>query len=67
MSIKELNEEQLIELKTRYYMDKNESVSWGELADIDELVTMEELEEEYGHITFVEDDFFCSCEDIPKF
>ena len=60
MTIKELSREQLIELKQHYYCERNENVSYGELADIDNLVTDEELENEYGHITFVNDDFFCS-------
>jgi hypothetical protein len=60
MSIYDLNEEQLREVKERYYMEHNVNVSWGELANIEELVTMEEVVEEYGHITFVDDDFFCS-------
>lgn len=62
MTIKELSREQLIELKQHYYCERNENVSYGELADIDNLVTDEELEKEYGHITFVKDDFFCSVE-----
>ena len=53
MSVKDLTREQLIELKQRYYTD-------GELADIDNLVSDNEIFEEYGHITFVEEDFFCT-------
>lgn len=60
MTVEELNRDQLIELKTTYYMNKHESVSWGELADIDELVSDEEVYNEYGYMTFTEDDFFCS-------
>jgi hypothetical protein len=30
------------------------------LANADNIVSMEELEEEYGHISFTDDDFFCS-------
>ena len=58
MSVKELTREQLIELKQKYYTERNENVSYGELADIDNLVSDEEIFEEYGHITFVEEDFF---------
>lgn len=57
MSIYELNEEQLTELKQHYYCERNESVSWGELAIIDELVSFDELVEEYGTTDFVEEDF----------
>ena len=60
MSVKELTREQLIELKQRYYTERNENVSYGELADIDNLVSDNEIFEEYGHITFVEEDF-CIC------
>ena len=60
MSIKELAREQLIELKQRYYTERNENVSYGELADIDNLVSDNEIFEEYGDITFVEEDFFCT-------
>lgn len=57
MSIYELNEGQLTELKEHYYMEKNDNVSWGELAIIDELVSFDELVEEYGATYFVDEDF----------
>ena len=60
MSVKDLTREQLIELKQRYYTERNENVSYGELADIDNLVSDNEIFEEYGDITFVEEDFFCT-------
>ena len=60
MGVKDLTREQLIELKQRYYTERNENVSYGELADIDNLVSDNEIFEEYGHITFVEEDF-CIC------
>lgn len=58
MSVTELTRDQLIELKQHYYCGRNESVSWGELAEIDNIVTDEEVFEEYGGTYFVEDDFF---------
>ena len=62
MNVKELNREQLTELKQHYYMfDKFEDeidVSYYELATINELVTDEEVFEYYA---FGCDDFFCSC------
>ena len=58
MGVKELTREQLIELKQRYYTERNENVSYGELVDIDNLVSDNEVFEEYEHITFVEEDFF---------
>lgn len=60
MSVKELTREQLIELKQRYYTERNENVSYGELADIDNLVSDNEIFEEYGDITFVAEDFLCN-------
>lgn len=61
MGVKELSREQLIELKINYYCNNNENVSYGELANIDEIVTDEEIFEEYSATIFTEDDFFCSC------
>ena len=46
MSVKDLTREQLIELKQRYYTERNENVSYGELADIDNLVSDDEIFEE---------------------
>jgi hypothetical protein len=60
MKVQELNREQLIELKQSFLCNKQESVSWGELADADDIVSDEELFEEYGHIEFTDEDFFCS-------
>lgn len=60
MKVTELSREQLEELKSRYYMERNESVSYGELACIDELVTDEEIFKEYDYVDFVCDDFFCT-------
>ena len=60
MSVKELTREQLIELKQRYYTERNENVSYGELADVDNWVSDNEIFEEYGYITFVEEDFLCN-------
>lgn len=58
MTFKELNRNQIEQLKQRYYCDRNENVSYGEFVDIDELVSDEEIEEEYGATFFVEEDFF---------
>lgn len=56
-SVKELSREELIELKQSYYTNKNKNVSWGELADIDNLVSDEEIFEEYADTDFVDEDF----------
>ena len=61
MSVKELTREQFTQLKEQYYIENNNNVSYGELVDIDNLVSDNEIFEEYGHITFVEEDFFCMC------
>ncbi len=61
MKLKDLNEDQRMQLKQRILTDrmdaKGESPSYGELADADTLVTDEELEEAYGGTEFVADDF----------
>lgn len=63
MNVKELNRNQLEELKQRYYTEKNGNASYGELANINELVTDEEVMKEYDNVDFVEDDFFSSQEE----
>ncbi len=60
MRIGDLNRQQLIELKERYYTEKNKSVSYGEFSNIENLVTDEEIFNEYGDVEFSNDDFFCS-------
>lgn len=57
MKVTELNRNQLIQLKQSYLTSKQDSVSWGELAEVDELVTDAEIFKEYAGINFVEDDF----------
>lgn len=61
MTLEELNRDQIIQLKQAYYTrkmeDAGQGVSYGELAMIDELVTDQELEDEYSGTTFVPDDF----------
>lgn len=63
MSVKELTKGQKTELKQRYYDEKlqekeNRTSSYYEMMIIDDLVSDEEIENEYGYITFVNDDFF---------
>ena len=61
MTINELTREQLTQVKQRYYTEKQaekgQGVSYGELAQIDELVTDAEIIEEFGGVCFVPDDF----------
>lgn len=62
MKVKDLNREQLTELKQQYYSDNHESVSYFDLATIDDLVSDEEIEEEFEDVYFSSDDFFSSME-----
>ncbi len=66
MKIQDLSKQQLLELKERYYTERNENVSFGELANIDILVTDEEIFNEYDGIEFTSEDFFCSVEKEKK-
>lgn len=63
MNIKELTKGQKTELKQRYYDEKlqekeNRTMSYYEMMIIDDLVSDEEIENEYDYISFVNDDFF---------
>ena len=58
MKLQDLNKEQIIQLKQSLYCERNENASYGELAEIDNLVSDEELKEEYGDTYFVDEDFF---------
>ena len=58
MKISQLNVEQLEQVKVHYWTEKNgENISYGEIANIDNLVSNEEIFEAYGHMDFTEDDF----------
>ena len=50
MSYDELNRDQILALK-------QDNVSYNELAEADNLVSDEELEQEYKNVNFVEEDF----------
>lgn len=64
MDVKELNREQLTELKQHYYMfdkfEDEQDMSYYELAFIDELVTDKEIFDYYQNYVFGCDDFFCT-------
>ncbi len=65
MKVKELNRDQLTELKGKYldskiYEEEKRGASYGELAQADELVSDSEIFEEYAGIDFVNDDFACT-------
>lgn len=65
MNVKELNRTQLLQLKANYYEEHHtEGVSYGELADVDSLVSDEEIIEAYDGVDFVEEDF--TSDDDPE-
>lgn len=61
MTIQELTPDQLTQVKQNYYTqkqaEKGEGVSWGELIEINDLVTDAEIFEHYAGVCFVPDDF----------
>ena len=62
MSVKDLNREQLQQLKIHYLdellcKEENRNISYGEMANIDEIVTDEEIYDEYSMYYFVKEDF----------
>ena len=61
MTIKELTREPLQQVKQNYYTKKQAEngagVSYGELAQIDELVTDAEIYREFEGVIFTPDDF----------
>ena len=71
--VTELTRDEMRELKERYLIElANEgryaevlgvdwdAPSWGEMAEADAIVPDDVIFEQYGHISFVEDDFFCN-------
>ena len=57
MSYKELNRDQILALKQNYLVRTQDNISYNELAEADNLVSDEELEQEYKNVNFVEEDF----------
>lgn len=61
MTIRELTPEQLTQVKQNYYTQKQakkgKGVSWGELAQINDLVSDAEIYEQFEGVSFVSDDF----------
>lgn len=62
MNVKDLNKDQLLQLKQRMIDERNngngDGTSYYELADADNIITDEEVFEEYAATSFSEDDFF---------
>jgi len=52
MTVKELSKNELIELKQKYYSQKNNNVNYSEIASIDEIVS--------DNVEFTGEDFFCN-------
>lgn len=57
MDVRELNSEQLEKLKVNYYAERHEDMSYGDIVDINNLVSDKEVFEEYAGTMFTEDDF----------
>ena len=57
MSYDELNRDQILALKQNDLVRTQNNVSYNELAEADNLVSDEELEQEYKNVNFVEEDF----------
>lgn len=62
MKLKDLTSDQKLELK-QALLTQDCDVSYGELANADELVSDKQLEDAYGDTEFTEDDFFCSAKE----
>ena len=67
MKLKDLNREQVRELKTRYLdellqEEENRGISYGEMANIDAIIKDydQDFIDTYSCYTFTDDDFFCS-------
>lgn len=62
MNVRELNQNQLNELKVRYIFEHDPNPSWGDV-EFAKNVPNEVIFKEYDGIYFVEEDFFCSEEE----
>ena len=63
MSVKELNREQLEQLKIQYLdnllmEEEDRNISYGEMVNINDIVSDELIFDLYGHIMFTDEDFF---------
>lgn len=58
MTVKEISRKELRQLKESYYTETHEVVSYEELANIEALVSDEEVFEHYACTNFVSDDFW---------
>lgn len=62
MTVEELNHDQLSQVKVNYYTndldEPNGPLSYGDLIDIDDIVSDDEVYDAYDGVVFTEDDFF---------
>lgn len=62
MTVYELNNEQLQQVKANYYTndlgEPNGPLSYRDLIDIDDIVSDDEVYDAYDGVVFTEDDFF---------
>ena len=58
MTLKDLNSDQIHQLKERILMEQLSNPSANELAWADELVPDSEVDEHFGSVIFTEEDFF---------
>lgn len=62
MTVYELNRDQLSQVKVNYYTndldEPNGPLSYGDLIDIDNIVSDDEVYDAYAGVVFTEDDFF---------
>ena len=66
MNVKELTENQKTELKITYLQElldeakENRNPSYGEIYEINNIISDEDIFERYKNIEFENDDFFCT-------
>lgn len=66
MNVKELTENQKFELKITYLQEildeanENRNPSYGEIYEINNIISDEDIFERYKNIEFENDDFFCT-------
>jgi len=62
MNVKELNREQILQLKQDFLCSQPEWPSWKELADADTLVDDQTIFDLHAGTNFVPEDFTCTAE-----
>lgn len=57
MKVTDLTREQLQQLKCNYLAEQGRELSWGECIEVDDIVSDEEIFNEYDSADFMEEDF----------